>query len=240
MANEVNRKVNRLLYIDSDTIIDNSIEALFTMELDKPIYMVADIMWDFRKRVLGMEKDAFYYNGGIILYNIPEWEERNCFNRYWDFLCNSPHQFTLGDQDITNLLFSKADISNSEIGTLPLKFNYFLKKQFIDSSIKEAHSVFYTQKEIENIETDAIIYHFSKYNGERPWEKDNVHPFRDKFLYYKNQSPWSDFPEFENKRSKIMDIQIKLKNILPEYAYIPILRTAQKWYFFKSVRQWNK
>ena len=209
------------------------------MRLEKPLYMVADIMWDFYKKKLGMEKNSFYYNGGVILYNIPMWREERCHERYWQFLKNSPKQYVLGDQDITNMLFSKGNVSESEIGSLQLKYNYFLKRELLHDAIKESKCRFYIKEEWHDLDKEGVIYHFSKYNGERPWEIGNTHPFKEKFDYYKSASPWRNMKLFERRISKQIAIQIKLKRILPRVIYIPILRMAQRLYFITSEKKIN-
>ena len=105
MTQKVPIEEKRLLYLDSDTIIDGSIEELFTMELSKPLYMVIDIMWDFYKEKLGLNKSSYYFNGGLILYNLDVWRKENCAERYLDYLQHCNKQYVLGDQDITNVLF---------------------------------------------------------------------------------------------------------------------------------------
>lgn len=239
MTGEMGDDVERLLYIDSDTVINGSLDDLFAMELDRPLYMVADVMWDFYKRHLGIERDAFYYNGGIILYNMPAWKEKDCYNRYWNFLKDAPKQYVLGDQDITNILFSKADLQKSEIGTLKFKYNYFLGKKRLREVMKEAKCKFYSEAEIDEADRNTVIYHCSKYDGERPWERGNQHPFREKYEYYKKKSPWENTLPFDKKTPKVFLIQKKLRKILPRFMYIPVLRIAQFLYFHNSEKQIN-
>ncbi len=241
---EVDKDAERLLYIDSDTVINGSLEELFEMELEKPLYMVIDAMWDFYKRKLGMEDKAPYYNGGIILYNMPVWKKEHCYRQYWDFLKNSPRQYVLGDQDITNILFSRKEESRNKIGLLDLKYNYYsnyylLNRKLLYPAVGISAEEFYSAQDMEKADKEAVVYHCAKYNGERPWEEGNEHPFRSIYEHYKEKSPWSDAGVFEKRHSGIIAIQIRLEQMLPRFLYIPVLRAAQKYYFYKEEKKLN-
>lgn len=236
IVEEISKNINRLLYIDSDTIITGSLEDLFSMELVQPLYMVADTIWDFYKKHLGMTRNSFYYNTGVILYNIPIWKESNCHARYFEFLENSSKQYVLADQDISNILFGETPGHPSEIGTLSLKYNYYLKRDLLYLAIKESKCQFYSKEEIEEAGTQYAIYHCAKYNGERPWEKGNQHPFKDIFDYYREKSPWSDMELWEQKIPAAIRIQTNLQKLLPSVLYTFILRIAQRYYFYINER----
>lgn len=240
IATEIKEPIERLLYMDSDTIVDGSLEELFSMPLEKPLYMGLDIMWDFYRAKLGLEKDWPYYNAGIILYNIPVWKKHNCPNRYWDFIKTQKKQYVLADQDITPILFGMNNNADGEIGILPLRYNYFRKKEALYSSIKEAKSIFYTAEEIEEASGAVSVYHCAKYRGERPWEKGNDHPFKPVFDRYNVKSPWSSFAFPEKHIPKHISIQLMLEKKMPKWMYIMVLRLAQRWYFFHEERKINK
>ena len=233
MTQKVPTEEKRLLYLDSDTIIDGSIEELFTMELSKPLYMVIDIMWDFYKEKLGLNKSSYYFNGGLILYNLDVWRKENCAERYLDYLQHCNKQYVLGDQDITNVLF------NEQIGVLDLKYNYYsnyylINPKYMKSAVGVDESNYYSGEEMEEAKKSVAIYHCAKYNGERVWDKKNNHPFSEIYKRYKSISYWKNEEGWTSNKSKAIKIQLLLQRWLPHRVYIIFLRRAQKQYFKKN------
>lgn len=52
--------------------------------------------------------------------------------------------------------------------------------------------------------------------GTRPWIKGDKHPLKEKFLYYKNKSPWMDMEDWPDKRSGKDKVLKILFNITPK------------------------
>ena len=67
----LNDDIDRLLYIDSDTIICGDISSLIFLDMEnKPIGMVLDSLGARHKLEIGLNKQDDYFNGGVILYDV--------------------------------------------------------------------------------------------------------------------------------------------------------------------------
>jgi len=116
------------LYLDQDLLITGDVTELFSFIGDKKIYGVVDPMADLHIERLHHEYSCFdggkesvqhYINGGVILFNnrvidVAEWEKQ--LSSIIDY------PFTLGDQDIINIL------CQGEVGLLPGAYNYNIKR----------------------------------------------------------------------------------------------------------------
>jgi len=72
----LNDDIDRLLYIDSDTIICGDISSLIFLDMEnKPIGMVLDSLGARHKLEIGLNKQDDYFNGGVILYDVRKWRQ---------------------------------------------------------------------------------------------------------------------------------------------------------------------
>ena len=111
--------VERLLYLDSDTIVVGELTGLFNEELSgKPVGMVCDSVARDYKRFMGFAPEEDYYNGGMILYDLPKWRALQCTERITAHIQNVRNNYEALDQDLINIVLK------GEIKRLPLEYNY--------------------------------------------------------------------------------------------------------------------
>ena len=97
--------VDKVLYIDSDTIIRKCLEELWTIDIKN--YLVAgvkDTLEDFMAEGVGLDDNSSYINSGVMLLNFEMMRKINfnkrvaeCFNRFDGYV---PHH----DQGVINCL----------------------------------------------------------------------------------------------------------------------------------------
>lgn len=176
--------MDKLLYIDCDTIIKDDLTELFTFDMgDNYIGMVLDALITDEIQYIGLDSTKPYFNSGVILFDCKKWIENKCSKR------TAFHKIQYGtvDQDLINVEFK------DKIAILPMKYNYQLIHKIVNSQEyrKEfQRENYYTQKEIESAEKNACIIHFLKFIGQNPWDKGNLHPCRYIFEEYFEQTPW--------------------------------------------------
>ncbi len=183
--------VDRLLYLDCDTIIVNSLSSLFRCDMkNKPAGMVLDSMCMNHKQDIGFSKEDLYFNSGVILFNMPEWRRQQCQERIVDHIRNIRSHYIAPDQDVLNIVLKK------QIRVLDAKYNFqpfhmvYPYKLYM-RLFGQPH--YYSKSRVEKAKTDTIIYHTFRFLGEFPWHKNSLHPARRVFDRYITKSLWKDY-----------------------------------------------
>lgn len=113
--------VQRVLYIDCDTLILSDLSPLWNAPLDDhPLAAVADEPVEINPahaQRLQYEVSDNYFNGGVILFNLDYWRKHNLEETCRDFYQKYPERIRYNDQDLLNGLFHKSRI------LLPARWN---------------------------------------------------------------------------------------------------------------------
>lgn len=164
----------RLVYLDADTIVKSDISYLFTLSLVRDLMAAVPVnnspSISLLNERLGREKDAPYFNSGVLAINLEKWNEENLTQKAFNLLKSGTFDFP--DQDVLNIL------GTDRLVTLDWRWN--------------------TQKETDY--ANAIIVHFIhdkpntlacrhpeqstylRYRNETPWAKKRLLTKNDKFI----------------------------------------------------------
>ena len=194
--------IDKILYLDCDMVINGDISSLYNQDIDEhPIAMSKDeafFIEDKYERLI-FNKEYAYKNAGVALINIKYWRKKNIAAKCLEYISKYPERIKFHDQDTLNAVLHK------EIKLLPIKYNFqtgFLLTEYARFYKNEMPEIFETTK-------SPVIIHFTGPN--KPWFIDSKHPYRKRFLYYKNISLWKGHPTNNNKTSLYQRI-IKLRN----------------------------
>lgn len=210
--------VQRLLYIDADTIISGSIEEL--------------VDFDMQEKMLGMVHDAYgkviankehegnaYYNAGVILFDCTKWRKGMWRKRIIRYINRNGAQFAHPDQDIYNILCRK------EIVCMPIRYNFQPIHHMYSDKVVCRHLDrydYYSKEEIAEGRDNPAILHMVRVFGRNPWHIKNAHPFDTQYKCYKELSPWKKCPDEKAKIGLVIRIEICLHKILPEAIFFPL------------------
>ena len=111
--------LDKVLYLDCDTLVNGSLEELFSMDLaDNYVASVKDV-WgvkDYVKR-LQMESDT-YFNSGMLLINCKKYRDEDVFNKIKEYSIKYKKIIKFCDQDTLNKIIDTKKIN------LPPKYNF--------------------------------------------------------------------------------------------------------------------
>lgn len=204
ILHEIFEDVDRILLIDSDTLVVDDLEDLWHLNMeDKLLAAVPEI--GLYGKISSSEsydvlyKNEIYYNAGIIFYNLENWRKENISIYLKEKMKEYGKQFSVVDQSIINYsLYEK-------IERLHLRYNYYTAVHGI--TYKTLVKNFYRKKIfLENEFTEAqkrpAIIHFIGQPFERPWYEKSASPYKDVYLNYWNMSPWAEKGLMKNPASK--------------------------------------
>lgn len=193
-ANQIIKNVSKILYIDSDAIIVDSLKSLFERKTNNPISAVKDLF--LPTHMNGMVEN--YYNSGIVLFDYSKWEEEHCLEQI--SMCLDKYRSLLyyPDQDLLNLALK------DRIDTLSMSYNiqtfaYEMSKYpFLAKRYFNKNEVLYSFEEIKDAIETPYIYHMLEYFHIKPWQKNEVHPFNDIYRYYRKKWDYDFIPDENN------------------------------------------
>ena len=215
----------RVLYLDSDTIVEGSLLPMVNHDLgDKTLGMVLESITDDYKVMIGMDRTSDYYNSGVILYDVGKWKEKGYSERLTGHIRNVRSSY-IGDQDFINI------VCEGDICRLPIIYNFQpIHGRYTAAQYFEAYpqTGYYDAAEIEDGVRNVVICHCYRWLGEFPWHDGNLHPYADRFDKYLRMSEWKDMVKEKADKGPALVIEKFLYRLLPKRIFIRIFRKAHE------------
>lgn len=228
----LDESVHRILYLDADTVITGSLDALFTMDMgENSLAMALDSLAVKHGVHIGLKKEDDYYNSGVILFELDNWKANSYTEKIIDHIKNCRAVYPSPDQDLLNV------VCYSGIKRLGPEYNYqpihgaFSAEGYLRTFWKQGY---YSKEEIVGAAENAVIYHCFRFIGEFPWDKGNVHPFERIFDKYLAMSAWRDYEKARSKRSFVFRFERLLYSVLPGSLFIRIFHKAHILFIYYS------
>lgn len=206
--------VKRILYLDCDTLIVNSIRKLFEINLGCNIVAgVKDAFSKYYRRNIDLSENDIMINSGVYVVDLDKWRNNRIEDKITEFLIRKKGNVQQGDQGVLNSV-----LRGKVFSLLP---NYNLMSIFYEYSYDEMMKYrkpvnFYSKYEIIEAKRKPIIIHYtSAFNTVRPWFKGATHPKTKEWRKYYGISPWKNIP-FEKKPQKgIKKLLFDIYKLLP-------------------------
>lgn len=185
--------VEKMLYIDTDTVTIGSIEELEREPL-KDVVMAAVVDTSRYDRCytwseLKNKPQGFaYHSCGVLLFNLIEWRKRNCRKLIEDEIA-SGRTFKYADQSLINNA-----IPQEWIQLMSYRFNYWGHMYPIKREKYELNrGGFYSEQEIEDAISRPVIVHYPGLLG-KAWFKESVSRRAGLYADYLKLTPWAGEP----------------------------------------------
>ena len=229
----LNDDIDRLLYVDSDTIICGDIRSLILEDMDnKPIAMVLDSLGARHKLAIGLDKDDSYFNGGVILYDFRKWRQNKCTERIQEYVTDIRAHYMAPDQDLLNVVLK------NQIKRLGISYNLQpIHTVYTYEQYNRAfgQKVYYSKDEINTAVTNPQILHSFRYLGEFPWHKNSLHPHTSYFDKYMKLSLWKDYQKQPTELDgAVFRIERWLYKHLPRKIFLIIFKINYEIFSWKS------
>lgn len=197
LCNYLPKPMDRILYLDCDTIISGSIAELETIPF-KGNYVAAvpELYMPVEKKALiGHAQNETYYNAGVLLVNMDLWRENKIEIEFVEYYRLMNGQLLYNDQDIIN------HCCKGKIKKLSHKYNLstnlFYFHRFFVKKLQPAYDTSSSIKYNEILKHPSIIHYMG---DERPWIKGNYNKYRNFYCKYKEMSPWKEEPLIEGQQ----------------------------------------
>jgi UDP-glucose/galactose:(glucosyl)LPS alpha-1,2-glucosyl/galactosyltransferase len=156
--------IDRVVYLDSDTIVLADIRALLDVDLGTAVVGAA---LDLGSTAMAAKRGlARYVNSGVMLMDLRGWRQGDYVDRCLDFALHNPEKISYGDQCAINAVCADA------IHVLDPCWNRFVLSQTRSDDA-----------------SGAAILHFI--TGDKPWQAWYENSLASLYWRYLDVSPWS-------------------------------------------------
>lgn len=171
--------VHKVLYLDCDLVVEESVESLFTLNMDvAPVAAVED-MFSGKSEVyerLGYPYEEGYFNSGVLLVNLDAWRSRKLSLKFVEF-AQSHDNLVFYDQDTLN------GVLHGQWLALPPRWN-------VQDGFLRRHCHVREEK-MEMVRAEAVHPAIVHYSGHRkPWLYDHLNPYANRYYHYLDMTSW--------------------------------------------------
>jgi len=186
--------VERLLYIDADTIVAASVAELAKMDMGEAV--VAGTISNVEGIKLQRHEyelysgNHIYMGSGVLLFDLRNWRRENICERMLDVLGKKKH-LRLPDQMLIN-----NGVPERLMKVLPQKYNYVHHSYhpWQEYHWMRQYRIYSRQECREAIDHPVIIHYLTGWALARPWHEDCYSHRKEEYYRYKALSPWKDSP----------------------------------------------
>lgn len=156
--------INKILYLDSDTLVINKLDELYNMDFEGNYYVatthVKKILRKINEVRLRIDDDVPYINTGVLLINLKELRKIDVQKEVCEFVENNSKKLMLPDQDIITALYGNK-----------IKIVDALRYNLGDRDLN-----LYNLNHIKNpiglkwVKENTVIIHY--YGRNKPWNKN--------------------------------------------------------------------
>ena len=172
---ELIKDVNRVIYLDGDTITLTDLSEMYNLEMDNNIILgFVDNSYE-KAEEFGL-KTYKYVTSGVLLINLKKMRKENISQKFFDFIDKNKSKLTQEDQTVINIVL------HGRIGLLPPKFGMwnFANRESLINHNKYGNEKLNIQAYNENTIFKAwkvpSILHFVR---AKPWKKKTHHTHRE-------------------------------------------------------------
>jgi len=191
--------VHKVLYLDSDVVIEGDIATLWNVDISEyGLAAVIDHELADRLEILTGDANGGYFNSGVLLMNLDRWRDDGVSSAVSDCLRSHASQLLYADQDVLNIVFRDR--------WLPLDFKWnYLYGMNSEPGGAEGNS------------SPEIIHFAGPY---KPWRALRYHPMRERYYHYLELTEWRGYcPQLKLEDFRDF-IKIQSKKLFPSgYAF---------------------
>ena len=192
----------RVLYLDTDTLIANSILPLFSLDMKgKAVGAVTQNYPSAKENIkrLNYDVNKGYFNAGVLLIDLKQWRENNVMKQSIDYCVKNIEHLSLFDQDALNVIFQDNKCE------LPLCYN------IIPANLNSDY--YYTPEHLDEIKEAVYRPVIIHYAASAPWYMDEYqHPMC--YLWEETNALLPQPAKKDYRAKGLLRIKLKLFHLL--------------------------
>ena len=172
--------IDKVLYLDGDMMIVDSISELWNIDVEDVMVAAVEERYPFDTDSpdrLCYPRRFSYFNSGVMLINLKKWREKNFSHQCLEYIRKYTERILLHDQDVLNaLLYDQKKFISIRWNLM----DFFLYKR---PEVQEPRI-----KDWEEAVKSPSIIHFT--GRRKPWKHCCDSPYRDLYINFARQRGW--------------------------------------------------
>lgn len=193
-------RLKRVLYLDCDIIIAQSLEELWNLDMHgKTIAALKDAFSKWYRMNIDLKPNDIMFNSGVMLIDLEKWKEQKIEEKLLNFINNKKGKIQQGDQGALNaVLANDTYCFEPKFNSVTIFYDFNYKEMMI---YRKPPKGFYTESQIKEATEHPVIIHFTtSFLSRRPWIEGCNHRYLKQWEKYKALSPWKDGALWEYKK----------------------------------------
>lgn len=166
----IDKDIDRLLYIDIDTLVLKDLTNLYSTNLEDMVLGAVYDNYVKTQPLIGIIEENQYFNSGVLLIDCQKWRDQNITQKCVEYLLEYPKNILFVDQCVLNAViqnnYKKLNKNNN------MMYSYLPTKS--------------TKNEMAEVLSNITILHFTL---QKPWKMMCKNPFRNLYRLYLKNSP---------------------------------------------------
>lgn len=219
--------MEKIIYLDSDSIVEGSFKELWDMNIDNfSTSGVLDIVPKYYRESIGLNENDNYINAGFLLINLKKWRDNNIGAKFIDFIKKYNGKVPHNDQGIINgVLKDSILIINPKYNMLSIFYEIEYNKLIKLFKLKN----YYDGEIVLNDMKNPVFIHLAPGFYGRPWITKSKHPLKSRYEYYADLSPWKDFIFIEDNRKLSVKMLSNIAMFLPFFIFCRLFHIYSKY-----------
>ena len=217
-------EVDKVVYLDCDLLVMDSLKALWQFSLGDGYELAAVVdscsaNTRYYER-LRLPSGHRYFNAGVLLIDLAAWRKRGFVELAMELLENGQLKLDYADQDVLNVLCAGR--------TKYLSVRYNLQEAMLRRYVPEIEED--TRVEIVDCLSSPAVIHFTYIL--KPWCYLSFHPYRKHFYHYFDQTEWRGerpVPRFNDLVKRIAWWGAAKFNLVNKYHPLPRHMEYARW-----------
>lgn len=204
---------DRILYLDSDTVVTGSLRQLWEMDMRNTYIAGVRMPYTYtEKKRLGLGREDIYVCDGVLLIHLKKWREDNFQKRCVDYIRNQKGRLPMLSEGVVNY------IARRHVGVLHPRYNLMSGMILWTGSqlvqLYGTEDAYYSDQEIEDARNNPVIIHYLNELYIRPWFGNSDHPYKHEYLYYRAKAGYNDRLPFGSLKTRTGILRL-LNALLP-------------------------
>ena len=226
-------EMDRMIYIDADTVVLRSISPLFKSDAfaaDALLGMVKHSVISDTGNVAGYEAP---FNSEVMVFNVLRWRTEDWTVKIMDSIRKNGIIVLSADEGILNVA------CKGEITAIPLEFTFDPIFCAIPQKdlLTVAKNMLYTPEEIASAYDAPAIIHMAIFLGEKPWQLGTIHPAKVYFDEWLEKSLWKDYVRQPVKTTFLYSVEKWMYQHLPKRVFYRIWLFSQKFFVKQELKR---
>ena len=199
VSSDLPEELNRVLYLDCDIIVKQSIRELWNLDLQgKTIGALMDAFSKYYRANIDLKENDIMFNSGVMLIDLSKWREQRVEERLLEFIKAKRGRIQQGDQGALNHVLSHDTYCfEPRLNSVTIFYDFTYDEMLIYRKPPK----FYTEEQVrEAVENPAVMHFTTSFLSKRAWMKGCKHRYVGEWLKYKELSPWKDDELWEDNR----------------------------------------